>query len=522
MRLTFRSASTLALAGAIFGLTACDNPPPAPTDTANVDAGPTPDVPAMPDTPRDTPTAPSVCASVREVTLTLGENTITGDTTGRGMDLGLTCNSNGETAAPQEAVELTVPGDAGTTYTLELSLANPGTAITYDTQLEVRPSCASDANAICNDDINYPDEPRSRLVVPVPGGTVLTAIVSGYQAMFAGAWEMTATVAEAHPPTLTGFEATIIDDAELRVRVMGADEDGDAVAVILEMLDAAGTAIAIDNDGDVATPDVSEFTFGFLEDLAGMTTFTGNVTVGGLDEFPELADATQLRIRVLDEAGQESAPPMTDDIADGTFVALGDDCDEAATFCPDGLSCDAMVCAVPADVVAACEDAAPIELEAPTATTPSSQTFDAVVEMSEGLLIAPCQAATPGDEDFFTLTVPAGDHDLIVTTAGTRTGEGDTVLYLMTTCGDVSNIPEEWCGDDVDTAGMDYSSIITIENIAAGDYSLVVEAYGAPKAIVPVGVTATLRAVLESGEACDMEGVDNRCAGEPCAAGTCP
>ena len=512
MRLNSSSLSSIALAAAGF-LAACDTPPV--NDAGLPDAGGT-DAPIG----TDTPAPPGVCATARAVTLTLGANSITGNTAGRGMDLALTCNSMDETPAPQEAITLTIPGDPGTTYAVELSTAAPGTAVSFDTQLEVRMTCGSATNAICNDDIDYPDEPRSRLTVPVPGGTVLTLIVSGYQAMFSGPWEVSATVEEAHPPTLTGIDVTFIDSTELRASIMGGDVDGNAVGIAFEFLDAAGMPIAVDADDDVATPDVSELFFEFDTAVTDMTTFTGTVTAEGLDFLAPLVNATQARVRVIDDTDEESAP-LTEALVLGMFVARGATCDDALTFCPAGLACEGAVCTIPAAAVTACGTARAITLAAPTATVPSSMTFDATVMMADGVLTAPCQPNTPGDEDLFTLTVPAGDHDLIVTTAGTRTGTADTVVYVMSTCGDTSADPDTYCADDIDDT--DRSSELVVQSLPAGAYALAVETYGPAMAPIPVGVTVTLRAVVAIGAACDPAGVNNRCAGDACtAAGMCP
>lgn len=514
---SLRSVIALSLMAPSLALVGCD---PAPVADAGVDA-PLGDAPIGNDTPmpRDTPAAPGVCATARAVTLTLGENSITGNTMGRGMDLALTCESMGETPAPQEAITLTVPGDAATTYALRLSTAAPGTAVSYDTQLEVRPTCASATNAICNDDINYPDEPRSELTVPVPGGTVLTVIVSGYQAMFSGPWELTATVSEVHPPTLTGMDVTIIGGSDLRASIMGGDVDGNATGIVIEFLGADGMPIAADTDMDVATPPISEFAFDFVNSVADMTTFTGTVEVGGLNDFPEFGAIAEARVRVVDDTGEESAP-LTEAIIEGAYVARGDACDEMLTFCPEGLTCEAAVCAIPAPAVTACGSATAVTLAAPTPTALSTMTIDATVPMADGVLTAPCQDNTPGAEDLYSLTIPAGNHDLLVTTAGTRTADADTIVYLMTTCGDPFADPDTYCSDDV--SDEDLSSSLVVESLAAGTYTLAVEGFGAAKAAVPVGVTVSLRAVLDSGAACDMTGVNNRCAGAACAAGVCP
>jgi hypothetical protein len=140
------------------------------------------------------------------------------------------------------------------------------------------------------------------------------------------------------------------------------------------------------------------------------------------------------------------------------------------------------------------------------------------------VLIAPCLGATAGLELLYGVTVPAGDFDLEVSTAGTRTGAADTVLYAMRTCGDTSADPLTFCHDDANYPD-DLTSVVTIEN-ATGSYTFAVELYAeAPiTADVPLGITFRLRPVLASGAACDPMGVENRCATSACPSATmlCP
>jgi len=509
-----------------WALTACDSPT---TTDAGTDAGPAPDAPAAPDVPRDVPVATGACSDVTSYELTIGEQTLSGDTTDGPTDLVLTC---GEGGSPQEAIEIVLPGTSSDTYGLVLSTASGDTM--FDTVLEIRPTCEDAEGGFCNDDENYPDEVRSTLRTILPGGTRAFVVVSGYNADESGAWDLRAEVVEnVNPPSLEGGTALMVAtsefDRELRLTVRGGDADGDAAGAIFEFLDATGAVIGANTDGDTATPDQTEFGYYFAESVEGMTTFTGTIgPIGGfgmdipLSDFPALVGASELRVRLFDGFEQQSAPMLLPGAA--TQVALGEACD-ATNVCPLVLECGtAAVCEIPAAVVSACAAATEVTLVAPTGGTSTLQTQDGAIGPGEGVLLAPCQGATDGLELLYAVTVPAGDFDLEVFTAGTRTGMADTVLYAMRTCGDTSASPVAFCHDDANYPD-DVTSIVTIPN-ATGTYTFAVELYvdGALTADVPLGITFRLRPVLTTGAACDPMGVENRCGTGDCPSATmlCP
>jgi len=511
MHSTTRSSVAL-IALSLLGLTACD-PETITGDTGAPDAGPMSDTPAMPDVPRDTRPAGGACDDVRTVTLTAGVTTITGDTTGRPMDQTLSCA--GFMASPQEVIQFTVPGSPGTTFGVDLNTAVGTTA--FDTLIEVRPTCLDADNGYCQDDIDYPAEARTLMSVPVPGGTTLFAIVSGYGTDETGAWTMEITVRDINAPTLTAATATLEEVATadgpsltLTADVTGGDVDGDGAGVLVEFLNAAGDPISFDLGGGTPT---TELSFAFDDSVAGMTTFTATSTVGGFEDLPEIVDAVSARIRIYDRTGEDSesvVAPFAD------RVGLGETCDGTMTICNPGLVCEATVCALPAAVVTACAASTALVLNAaPSATEPSVTTLTANIGLA-GVLVAPCQDNTPGAEALYTITVPAGSFDLLVTTAGTVTAETDTVVYLMSTCGDTFGSPENYCADDVE-AMVDLSSALEVRDIAAGDYTLAFEIYDTVEAATDLDGTVTLRPVLDAGATCDPAGVNNRC-----STGACP
>src|SRR5690606_8584519 len=151
--------------------------------------------------------------------------------------------------------------------------------------------------------------------------------------------------------------------------------------------DAAGAAIGIDTDGDESTPLVDEFTFG-IEGAEGQATFTGTTTIG-IAGVTELDDATEVRIALVDVFDLRSAS-MDIALTAGSWAGFGETCD-ATNVCTAGLECAEGVCALPADVAAACGAATAFAL-----TTESSSTV-VTVPAGEGLLSGSCAVSPFGD-----------------------------------------------------------------------------------------------------------------------------
>lgn len=504
-------------------LAAC-GPSPTPPD-AGADA-PMPDVPTV-DTGRDAPAG--TCDDVTSQTLTVGTQALTGDNTGRSNDLPLTCGAADGTG-PQEAIEIVMPGTSSDNYGLVLSLVNDGTA--YDTVLELRPFCAEETDAICNDDA-VPGELRSELYQLLPGGTHAFVVVAGYDADAVGPWTLDAEVVDVVAPVVTGGTALMVSvgatGKRLQLTVMGSDTNADAEAAIFEFLDGSGMPIGADTDADASTPDDTEFAYFFDDAVTGMATFTATVTLEDfgdtlLSDFPALVGAASLRVRLSDRFDLEGEP-MTLPLVAATQAARGGTCD-ATNVCAPSLACETGTCVIPAAVVTACGAATDVTLTAPTGGVASEMTVDGTIAASASLLTAPCQRATRfGAELLYDVTVPAGMHDLVVTTDTTRTDATDTVVFVMSTCGDTSEAPETWCNDDIDFDMDIYSSSVEILD-AAGTYTVAVDQYlTAPAAAAAdVGTLFRLRPVLAMGATCDPMGVANRCAGGACPAGTmtCP
>jgi len=456
------------------------------------------------------------CEGARTIALEMGEQTITGNTTGMSSDLTLGC------ADPNahEVLALTVPGTGP--KGIVFSLAIDGTSEDFDTIVEARVgSCESSTEPMCYDDIesffNY--DVRSQGLIMADGGQTINFIVTGYSEADVGAWAAAIEVADATPPTFTGGEVLRVAGARYDFLIDGGDADGDAIGIRYTFLDESGAAIGVDYDDD-GSPDQSEFDWYFDQDLSGETSFNGALV---RDEDSTLVagtiTATQVEIAVLDRFGLTSSS-MTLPVRDVTEVGLDQPCGTDAV-CVDGLECASGTCALPADVVAACTTAA---ASARTLTPGSEETFSATLELGSGLFRGSC-SDTGGAEHLYVVTVPAPvapavGYDLIATTANDGTDpETDTIVYVQSACGDPST--ELVCADDISYPD-DARSTAVLEDAAAGDHTVIVELWEGVDASASYQLGVSLRPVLGAGEACDPTGAENRCSTGACPAGDSP
>ena len=468
------------------------------------DGGTTDGSTMMPDSTTDAP--PGMCADARVIELTAGEQQITGDTTDASASrtLGDGC---GEEPTGQELLAFEIPGSGN--VGVRISLVNDGTD--FDTTVEVRPEgCDDVTDALCFDDVSL-FEVRSEGSFIAMGGTTVYVIVTGYDAESTGPWTMDVDVTpNPTAPTLTGGDVLFVDGARIQATLSGTDADGDVAGYVASFLDDSGAVIGLDLDEDPATPDDTEFPFGFDADLSGMTTFTGNSRVSGLDELEPLAAATQVRVYLYDAFDLQSES-MTFDLVAVTESGLEGPCVDGESICADAFACEEEVCVIPAAAIDACEAATVVTLVPGTASVQTAS-----IAAGDGALLASC-GDTLGDEALYRVTVPAGAFDLIATTvrAANDVESVDTVVYVQSFCGDPGTEGEAGCSDDV--AEEDFRSTVELTDVAAGTYTVGVELWGGATEASTVELAITLRPVLAAGLPCDPTGAANRCAGTECA-----
>ncbi|MCC7538581.1 MAG: hypothetical protein IT379_20320 [Deltaproteobacteria bacterium] len=523
---------------------------PRPDMGPPVDMGPRPDM-AMPP-PGDLPT----CDEPLVVEGRIGLATAMVDTTGGGApadDFGACqtylddlAESGFEIGArrAQAVIAYEVPGTGS--VGIEFTTSNPGTTLT-DSIVEVRTgaSCDDGAAAECFDDTAM-DDFLSTGTVSAMGGDTIYFIVSGFPygmkpdgAVTEGTIQITFTAAMNAAPTLTGLTAAQTfpagGDPLVTITMMGGDPDGNAAGAEIELLDAMGAVIDIDGDG---VGDENDIITGPFDDpgVDGMMTFTATVTLTG--DAAEFGGA-QVRARIVDAfdstssqmtamiTGLSAGPGEACDMdtpcrmpavcAAGTCrlpAEFGEMCDMVIACAPPNV-CTAGTCQATPEATAACAAAAPITLDAM-----SSGMAMGTLMPGDGLFEGSC-SATGGTEALFTVTIPAGMHDLVADTAVLGTDEmADTVVYIRSTCADSREMAEVACSDDEeDTRGR-----AAFENATAGTYTIFVEDFNGVEAMMttPFALRVYLRPVLGAGAACDDMGLANRCSTGPCAMGTCP
>lgn len=509
----------LLLSSLLLALVGCDSDP-TPADAGMDDGGTSTEDATMP--PPDANGHDSgmmmggACDAPRAVTLTDGEQTITGDTSGgtTGFPLSEGCGAP-EHAAPAEILALTVPG----TGLKGVSFNTLNEATGWDTLLEVRPTaCDSTEAATCFDDALPGLIAQSAGSFTAEGGSTVHLVVTGYgEATDSGAYELTVEVSDASAPTLTEGDAYRVGTERYDLVVRGMDAEGDVSYVRVSFLDGSGAAIEVDTDGDPETPAQSTFEVG-VERVSGTPAYEALVRIADEDFMTATAAATQVEVTVVDRFDLESSS-MTFALSDVTESGLGESCG-ASTICADGLSCDGGTCAIPADVMAACSGATAVSIT-PGPTTVTESVAGAVPAADSLFFESTCvpTADTSGGETLFTVDVPAGTYDLIASTENAATSEDiDTVVYFRSTCGDPGS--EAACNDDDET----YRSTTVLQDAPAGTYTIAVEIYGGAEAETPFSLDVSLRPVLPAGAPCDPMEAMNRCSTGTCMGdpGICP
>lgn len=509
-------------------LVACGGTPN-PTDAGPIGDTGGPDTGTTPDAGHDAG-ATSVCDTPMTLTLAQGPaQTVMGDTTGHTMgvvNLGDTCGAQaaGGTTAPQQVIELHLPGTASDTVAVTFTLLNAGTDPTFDTTTQLRTTCTDVTGATCFDDntAGVAGDYRSEGTFTAPGGSTRYLIVGGYRMPLTGnvnvgPWQASfQTFVNPTAPTLTSGTASLLDGDLLTISTMGMDPQSAATGVQVSFLDAANAPIGFDIDMDTSTPDVTDLgPYNFRPGVLGMMNFTAGTRITGFGPFPQAATATQLRISVVDGANLMSNELMIP-LVQAMTVHVGDTCD-AMHVCPGGVDCTGTpaVCTVPAAVAAECAAAVAVTVATPTTTT-TSATSTVNYTTGMGLLEGSCVGTGGmGDEHILSVDVPAtGTFDLIASTPDMAEMGPDTLLYDRTVCGDPST--ETACNDDRSAMPHVIASLITIQNAAPGTHFIVVDSFETLTAAMSTVVTISLRPVLGVGDACDPLGAMNRCPGTPC------
>lgn len=506
---------------------ACGPAPAAPIDAQLPDA-------AVPDAVIVHPVdeRPDPCTTPTRVMGAMGTpSRVMLDTTmteSRPRDLGLACGNVGARLwARQEVIEYVVPGSGP--VGVRVSTVNMGTPMRFNTLLQIRRDCETVPTELftCFDDASGTD-PRTDGGFQAMGGDTVFIYVTGYSEPDAiamqddeGAVEVTIEAGANTAPTLAAARY-LEADTDVVLTASGSDAESNVRGVSVFFYNAAGRIDLADAPNGIEIP---------AADAAGMMDWSTRSVISG-DDLPLVAfcdrediACTGIGIVAFDDYFATSAERRID-IDAANLVGLGDTCD-TENVCGRGLVCNAtMACEPTPAAMAACTGAIAITIPAVMGTAQSGSATTTVPMGSTGTFSAPSGCAmaasdpTAGPERLFRVSVPAGTFDLTFATDRPGTGGTDTVLYVRRECGDPTD--NLGCQDDIDTAGMEYGSRVTVMNATEGDYFAFVDTYGGGGG--PVEIQATLRPVLASGATCDPAGVQNRCMTGSCAAATmtCP
>jgi hypothetical protein len=494
------------------------------------------------------------CAFPQTVTGVLGQEVSvsldTSTTDLRPRDLGLLCGNTDPATrwAPQEIVAYEVPGTGP--VAVRFSARNSGTPTTFDTVIQVRrggctsppplengrfpsPTCFEDAT----ENLQSPDF-RSEGAIQATGGETLYFVVTGFsggqvpQLEDRGPVTLTITTTENEAPTLTDATPFVFGQ-DVLIRLNGDDPDDNVRGAIINFringqiadIYGAGTTdgdiSAIVYDGrpgevrnhvrrpqiplmlPVAPPPGVDGIFDIDAQQAGLDPTLGDFIRG--------AGIQQLGIRVFDDAYAISEERVVDVVLNGQRVGYGESC--AAAICQEPYLCEADVCSAAPLAQTICDPANIVD-SGLSGTSTVSQVTVTVPAGSGGFGTPSCvpPGTSAGREAVLSVEIPAtGRFDLRATTDTDVTNGRDTILYLREDCIDPRTEVAGACNDDI--GGGNDTSAFTIEDIAAGGYSLVVEpsATGATIRAFDVGIDLRLRPIVGEGEACDPAEVESRC-----------
>jgi hypothetical protein len=262
----------------------------------------------------------------------------------------------------------------------------------------------------------------------------------------------------------------------------GTEPEDDLSTIRFQFQNAQGMAISIDSDGD-GTPDLSSFDHDALELAVDGTFFLRLQSGDGLDtQVPKLVAIPS------DGAGHEG----TAKIAAATTIPVrnaGQACDiRGFDMCGPNLSCSPGI----VGATNKCATASPLRI-AQCGDAPVLVAGATVMGVAEGgsLWDAPSGCSTndpkgrPEGVVRLRLTDRAAKLTLSTVGAGTTF---DTTMYVMADCADSSQDALS-CSDDF--AGGGGASQLVLEDVAAGDYFVVIDSFD------PAGGSFQLSATVE-------------------------
>ncbi len=279
---------------------------------------------------------------------------------------------------------------------------------------------------------------------------------------------------QAHAPVLARAVYGVNQYGKQVLLFEGQDDDADLVGIRYEMLDEAGNNKPLDYDGDGVADEYLLIELGTEED----GSFFGSYTIGASIVAPKIALTAVDSIDLLSE--RLVIPNQLPVVAAGESCSL-----DGWDICEEGLVCagETPECAPVEQVrTEVCAAAPVIEVNgAGTYTGTGTVTLPSLWDQPAG-----CAQGDPVGmpEGIVVLRLAAAASKVTVSTDNTVTKgglyDGDTILYVVPeACGTGTALA---CHDDVNFGGEVYGSTVTLNNLAAGDYTIVVDTWYAQSA----------------------------------------
>lgn len=281
------------------------------------------------------------------------------------------------------------------------------------------------------------------------------------------------TCREGVAPELTrvAFLKGTTPEAGARILAQGTDPEEDIASLKIEFLDSAGSPVTVDLDND-EVPDSTEFLVSAADAAYDGGFFVRVDTAAGFETL-----VPQIAVTPIDGAGHQGVR-KTARLAPTPTRAAGQSCDvngfdacNATSVCSPGLVGVTNQCKLRSQLATAeCKDAPMLTLDgAPiTGLVEGPSVWEAPIGCSSG-------DPTGRPEVVVKLHLDASVPRLTLST-GLPGTNFDTVLYVLAGACPVAPAEAIGCADDdVDGGG---AATLVLENLPAGDYLVVVDAWG--------------------------------------------
>jgi hypothetical protein len=271
-------------------------------------------------------------------------------------------------------------------------------------------------------------------------------------------------------PVLTRL-GYFVDELGARVVFEGTDADADVVGYRMQFLDESGDPVFINHDSEDSSAPVSEATYA-VAPQTGSTFFVRLVPSDVL-----LTGVASVRVNAVDDADLPSNS-LVAERSEAPTRGLGASCDERSfNRCSDGGSCtdfgDQHRCALPSE-------AQQSSCSAALGLNPATGGARVRGSLRSSLWEPPlgCSSLRPQQPDrVVKLVLTQAATKLTLSTDHPYTGF-DTELYLLTSCAAAPTL--SWCNADQPAPSTNVHAVLTLQNVAAGEYYVVVDSFPSP------------------------------------------